>query len=259
MVSHLWLNIQQLQSLNIPPKMNFFILTFVLFAVNLGYAHRSVPHLFNHHGAIHLEDLTKRTVMPDNICGGANGYSCPTASQKCCSEYGMYCSGSLRGRAMILIYSCLLGWCGDTDAYCGNGCQLEFGTCSSSPSSTPSSLLQSESTIQNLVVAATVKAREEETKTCTQNQGPTAPRTTAVVTTTRRTRWTRKSRTRSSAKKATATTRDAEPGTTVVVTTLHTTITTSECSSGGSSVYETKTVGCVTMPETASVYRQLGW
>ncbi|KAF6834231.1 polysaccharide deacetylase family protein [Colletotrichum plurivorum] len=46
-------------------------------------------------------------VSPDSSCGGANGYTCPGTT--CCSEYG---------------------FCGDTTAHCGAGCQPLFGTCS---------------------------------------------------------------------------------------------------------------------------------
>ncbi|RYP54924.1 hypothetical protein DL768_000488 [Monosporascus sp. mg162] len=50
-------------------------------------------------------------VSPDNTCGvtgaGTNGYVCPP-ELSCCSQHG---------------------YCGSTAAYCGTGCQSEFGTC----------------------------------------------------------------------------------------------------------------------------------
>ncbi|KAK1985377.1 hypothetical protein LZ30DRAFT_779082 [Colletotrichum cereale] len=45
-------------------------------------------------------------VSTDGSCGGANGYTCPGST--CCSEYG---------------------FCGETTAHCGTGCQPLFGTC----------------------------------------------------------------------------------------------------------------------------------
>ena len=53
--------------------------------------------------------LSKRVVSPDFTCGGENAYTCP--GTLCCSQYG---------------------WCGSTSEYCGEGCQADFGTCSSS-------------------------------------------------------------------------------------------------------------------------------
>ncbi|KAI9826997.1 MAG: hypothetical protein M1826_006476 [Phylliscum demangeonii] len=53
----------------------------------------------------------KRTITPDNTCGGANGYTCdPNAPQG-----GSCCSAS--------------GYCGYTAAYCGTGCQSRYGSC----------------------------------------------------------------------------------------------------------------------------------
>lgn len=46
---------------------------------------------------------------PDGTCGGSNGYSCPSGSYKCCSQYG---------------------WCGDSAEHCGAGCNPAFGVCS---------------------------------------------------------------------------------------------------------------------------------
>ncbi|KAF2262629.1 glycoside hydrolase/deacetylase [Lojkania enalia] len=66
-----------------------------------------------------------KKVTTDATCGGTNGYTCLG------SEFGNCCSPA--------------GWCGSTSAYCGDGCQSEFGTCgsnsvsSSIPSSTRSS------------------------------------------------------------------------------------------------------------------------
>ena len=61
----------------------------------------------------------KRTLTPDNTCGGSNGYTCnPNDS------YGGACCSAA-------------GYCGNTDAYCGTGCQSAFGTCGSSTSPQP--------------------------------------------------------------------------------------------------------------------------
>lgn len=61
----------------------------------------------------------KRTVTPDNTCGGSNGYICnPNDS------YGGACCSPA-------------GYCGNTDAYCGTGCQSPFGTCGSSTAPQP--------------------------------------------------------------------------------------------------------------------------
>ena len=69
----------------------------------------------------------KRTVTPDNTCGGSNGYTCDPNN-----SYGGPCCSAA-------------GYCGKTDAYCGTGCQSPFGNCgsaqppTSSPSQSPSS------------------------------------------------------------------------------------------------------------------------
>jgi hypothetical protein len=52
-------------------------------------------------------------ISPDETCGGASGYTCPTG--QCCSKYG---------------------WCGTTAAYCGADCQSGFGTCTAGGSTT---------------------------------------------------------------------------------------------------------------------------
>ena len=77
---------------------------------------------------LHHDDVGKhkRTLTPDNTCGGSNGYTCnPNDS------YGGPCCSAA-------------GYCGKTDAYCGTGCQSAFGTCGSStyPQSQTSSLPQ---------------------------------------------------------------------------------------------------------------------
>jgi len=53
------------------------------------------------------------TVSPDESCGPANGYVCPTG--QCCSQYN---------------------WCGTTAQYCGAGCQSAFGVCTAGGSTT---------------------------------------------------------------------------------------------------------------------------
>lgn len=68
---------------------------------------------------IHHDDASKhkRTLTPDNTCGGSNAYTCNPSE----SFGGACCSTA--------------GYCGNTDAYCGTGCQPAFGTCGSSTSS----------------------------------------------------------------------------------------------------------------------------
>jgi hypothetical protein len=54
-------------------------------------------------------------VSPDGSCGGHKGYTCLGSwSGDCCSQYG---------------------YCGDSNPYCGSGCQEEFGNCSGSSDS----------------------------------------------------------------------------------------------------------------------------
>ena len=54
--------------------------------------------------------VSAATKSPDGSCGGSNGYVCQgTSFGNCCS---------------------VNGWCGSSDAYCGNDCQASFGTCS---------------------------------------------------------------------------------------------------------------------------------
>lgn len=62
--------------------------------------------------------LLPREVSPDNSCGGASGYTCPS-NMPCCSKYG---------------------WCGSSDQHCGDGCQPSYGTCTTAtpPSQLPS-------------------------------------------------------------------------------------------------------------------------
>ena len=55
----------------------------------------------------------KRTLTPDNTCGGSNGYTCDPSN-----SFGGSCCSSA-------------GYCGKSDAYCGTGCQSTFGTCGS--------------------------------------------------------------------------------------------------------------------------------
>ncbi|KAK1638795.1 family 18 glycosyl hydrolase [Colletotrichum phormii] len=49
---------------------------------------------------------TNLTTSPDASCGAGTFYKCPTGN--CCSQYG---------------------FCGDTAAHCGNGCQSDYGIC----------------------------------------------------------------------------------------------------------------------------------
>ncbi|KAK1994323.1 family 18 glycosyl hydrolase [Colletotrichum falcatum] len=49
---------------------------------------------------------TNLTTSPNNACGTGTFYKCPTGS--CCSQYG---------------------FCGNTEAHCGNGCQSDYGIC----------------------------------------------------------------------------------------------------------------------------------
>lgn len=68
----------------------------------------------------------KRTLTPDNTCGGSNGYSCDPSN-----SYGGPCCSAA-------------GYCGITDAYCGTGCQSTFGTCGSPISAQPSTSSSSQ-------------------------------------------------------------------------------------------------------------------
>lgn len=61
------------------------------------------------------KSLLKRVETSDGTCGGSAGYTCPTSTQRCCSQWG---------------------WCGDGDEYCGTGCQSAFGSCTGSGSQT---------------------------------------------------------------------------------------------------------------------------
>ena len=61
----------------------------------------------------------KRTLTPDNTCGGSNGYTCDPSN-----SYGGPCCSAA-------------GYCGKSDAYCGTGCQSIFGTCGSPTSAQP--------------------------------------------------------------------------------------------------------------------------
>ena len=79
----------------------------------------AIPYLHDDNASKH-----KRTLTPDNTCGGNNGYTCNSSE----SFGGACCSAA--------------GYCGNTDAYCGTGCQPAFGTCgsSTSPQTQPSAL-----------------------------------------------------------------------------------------------------------------------
>ena len=72
---------------------------------------------FVHHGDVSKH---KRTLTPDNTCGGSNGYTCDSSN-----SYGGPCCSAA-------------GWCGKSDAYCGTGCQPTFGTCGSPKPAQPS-------------------------------------------------------------------------------------------------------------------------
>lgn len=57
--------------------------------------------------------FARQSTTPDGTCGTKNsgagkGYRCQTSQSKCCSQWG---------------------WCGDTEEYCGNGCQSAYGSC----------------------------------------------------------------------------------------------------------------------------------
>lgn len=117
--------------------------------------------------------LNSRALSPDNTCGnlfnGNNkGYTCDPKSANggpCCSAYGYCgtsasycgagcqknfgtCSGSdslpplnpdqcgpQNGNSKCGSGQCCStnGWCGNSTAYCGAGCQTGFGDCSSAP------------------------------------------------------------------------------------------------------------------------------
>src|SRR5690606_19145290 len=62
-------------------------------------------------------------VSTDATCGGTKGYTCVGSGfGDCCSEWG---------------------YCGITNAYCGNGCQSKFGRCRDGQSSSSSSSVSS--------------------------------------------------------------------------------------------------------------------
>ncbi|KAI5456852.1 hypothetical protein BGZ63DRAFT_365704 [Mariannaea sp. PMI_226] len=105
------------------------------------------------------------TISPNQLCGGTTGYTCKgSAFGNCCSFYGYcgktdsYCgtgcnnnfgdcnsgSGSLSNTtnglcgptykstcAFYGLKTCCsqFGYCGNTAAYCGTGCQKDYGTC----------------------------------------------------------------------------------------------------------------------------------
>jgi len=56
------------------------------------------------------------TISPDSTCGGSNGYICP--SGQCCSQYG---------------------WCDSGSEYCGDGCQIAYGSCTGTSAPPPPS------------------------------------------------------------------------------------------------------------------------
>ncbi|KAI5848420.1 hypothetical protein BZA05DRAFT_420297 [Tricharina praecox] len=62
--------------------------------------------------ALHARSTVERRDSPTGQCGAANsGYTCTasTGANQCCSP---------------------AGWCGDSTAHCGTGCQSAYGTCS---------------------------------------------------------------------------------------------------------------------------------
>lgn len=71
---------------------------------------------------VHHDDVSKhkRTLTPDNTCGGSNGYTCDPSN-----SYGGPCCSAA-------------GYCGKSDDYCGTGCQSTFGTCGSPEAAQPS-------------------------------------------------------------------------------------------------------------------------
>ena len=95
-----------------------------------------------------LPALTKRTVSPDNSCGGFVGYICPDS--QCCSQFGWwYVFTSLSLIPLDWLLTILDS--GTTDAYCANECQNGLGTCGTTPSSTTSiSIPTSSSTSSTL-------------------------------------------------------------------------------------------------------------
>lgn len=67
-----------------------------LLSVGGALAHSGgMPRLMGRNGYLELRDLSpfphklaKRVPTPDGTCGGANGYTCSTTVNKCCSQYG---------------------------------------------------------------------------------------------------------------------------------------------------------------------------
>lgn len=77
---------------------NFHRIAALLQLLSIGgaFAHPGgMPRLMGRNGFVELRDLTsydklvKRVVSPDGTCGGTNGYTCSTTTEKCCSQYGI--------------------------------------------------------------------------------------------------------------------------------------------------------------------------
>ncbi|KAL6597702.1 coth protein-domain-containing protein [Neocallimastix sp. 'constans'] len=88
---------------------------------------------------------SKVPISPDYHCGPNNG-AC--ANNECCSQYG---------------------YCGTTDAYCGNGCQSEFGRCNSTGNKTITTTKKSTTT----KITTTTKTITKKTTTTTKIASPT--------------------------------------------------------------------------------------
>ncbi|KAL5117079.1 hypothetical protein ACEQ8H_005038 [Pleosporales sp. CAS-2024a] len=72
-------------------------------------------------GLVSLSSVQAQGVSTDGSCGGYGSIVCKGSGfGDCCSQYG---------------------WCGSSAEYCSTGCQLEYGTCSSSESTLASSTL----------------------------------------------------------------------------------------------------------------------
>ncbi|CCF41523.1 lectin, partial [Colletotrichum higginsianum] len=118
------------------------------------------PHVI---GLLCLIGVTTAVVSPDNSCGGSKAYTCP--GSLCCSQYNWcgvtdaHCGAGCQskfGQCTVTsgkkitpdgscggsnAYTCTggtfgnccsrYGFCGNTDEHCLNGCNSQFGDCSS--------------------------------------------------------------------------------------------------------------------------------
>lgn len=140
--------------------MHYFSITLSV-ATALTALTAAVPHAHNrayeqlHARAVKLAPLiVGRAQSSDGSCGGDSGFTC--AAGFCCSEWG---------------------FCGQSDSYCGAGCQSKFGTCGSNSVSTAGA--QTKNHPQSTTTAHTTR-----TSTLTGKASTFSTTTTYVVVTT---------------------------------------------------------------------------